>query len=78
MAGAERRLGRCRTCTRPAGGRTICIALGGGSARGFAHIAVLQALDEAKVPVRVVAGTRRARWWVRSTSPAFRLGRCRR
>ena len=29
----------------------------GGSARGFAHIGVLQALDEAKVPVSVVAGT---------------------
>ena len=42
---------------RPAGGKTIGIALGGGSARGFAHIGVLQALDEAKIPVQVVAGT---------------------
>lgn len=39
------------------GGKTIGIALGGGSARGFAHIGVLQALDEAKVPIGVVAGT---------------------
>lgn len=37
--------------------RRIGLALGGGSARGFAHIGVLQALDEAKVPVSVVAGT---------------------
>jgi NTE family protein len=43
--------------SRPAGTRTIGLALGGGSARGFAHIGVLQALDEAKIPVSVVAGT---------------------
>lgn len=42
---------------RPAGSRTVGLALGGGSARGFAHIGVLQALDEAKIPVQVVAGT---------------------
>ncbi len=41
----------------PAGGRVVGIALGGGSARGFAHIGVLQALDEAKIPIQVVAGT---------------------
>lgn len=43
--------------SRPSGQRVIGIALGGGSARGFAHIGVLQALDEAKVPIGVVAGT---------------------
>ena len=43
--------------SRPSGQRVIRIALGGGSARGFAHIGVLQALDEAKVPIGVVAGT---------------------
>lgn len=37
--------------------KTIGVALGGGSARGFAHIGVLQALDEADIPVDVVAGT---------------------
>ncbi|MGM9424573.1 patatin-like phospholipase family protein [Hydrogenophaga sp. MI9] len=42
---------------RPVAGKTIGIALGGGSARGFAHIGVLQALDEAKIPVSIVAGT---------------------
>lgn len=41
----------------PAANKVIGIALGGGSARGFAHIGVLQALDEAKVPISIVAGT---------------------
>lgn len=36
--------------------KTVGIALGSGSARGFAHIGVLQALDEAQVPVSIVAG----------------------
>lgn len=44
---------RLRTSAAP----TVGIALGGGSARGFAHIGVLQALEEAKVPISVVAGT---------------------
>lgn len=49
--------GKTRPEVRPAGGKTIGLALGGGSARGFAHIGVLQALDEAKIPVGIVAGT---------------------
>ena len=40
-----------------AAGGKIGIALGGGSARGFAHIGVLQALDEAGIPIHAVAGT---------------------
>lgn len=48
---------RAPAAARPAGARTVGLALGGGSARGFAHIGVLQALDEAKIPVQVVAGT---------------------
>lgn len=35
----------------------IALALGGGVARGWAHIGVLRALDEAKVPVSMIAGT---------------------
>ena len=38
-------------------GRAIGLALGGGGARGFAHIGVFRALRDAKVPVDVVAGT---------------------
>lgn len=49
--------GKPAAAARPAAGKTIGIALGGGSARGFAHIGVLQALDEAKIPVSIVAGT---------------------
>ena len=48
---------RAPAAARPAGARTVGLALGGGSARGFAHIGVLQALDDAKIPVQVVAGT---------------------
>jgi NTE family protein len=35
----------------------IGLALGGGGARGFAHIGILQWLDEHRVPVDVVGGT---------------------
>ena len=35
----------------------IGLALSGGSARGFAHVGVLQVLEEAGVPVDVIAGT---------------------
>lgn len=35
----------------------IALALGGGVAKGWAHIGVLRALDEYKVPIRMIAGT---------------------
>lgn len=35
----------------------IALALGGGAARGWAHIGVLRALDEAGVPIGMIAGT---------------------
>ncbi|MDH4390361.1 MAG: patatin-like phospholipase family protein [Aquabacterium sp.] len=35
----------------------IGLALGGGAARGFAHIGVIQVLEEAGIPVDLVAGT---------------------
>lgn len=41
---------------RPSGGG-IALALGGGAAKGWAHIGLLRAFDEAKVPVRMIAGT---------------------
>jgi NTE family protein len=37
--------------------RTIALALGGGAARGWAHIGVLRALDEIGVKVDMIAGT---------------------
>ncbi|MEL6966826.1 MAG: patatin-like phospholipase family protein [Pseudomonadota bacterium] len=35
----------------------IALALGGGAARGWSHIGVMRALDEAKIPVKMIAGT---------------------
>lgn len=37
--------------------RGIAVALGGGVARGWSHIGVLRALDEAHIPVKMIAGT---------------------
>ena len=37
-------------------GRAVGVVLGGGGARGFAHIGVLQALAEARVPVDLLGG----------------------
>ena len=38
-------------------GRAVGLVLGGGGARGFAHIGLLRALDEAGIPVDLVGGT---------------------
>ena len=35
----------------------IGLALGGGAARGWSHIGVLRALDEAHIPIKMIAGT---------------------
>ncbi len=35
----------------------VALALGGGAARGWAHIGVMRAFDEAEVPVSMIAGT---------------------
>jgi len=35
----------------------ICLALGGGAARGLAHLGVLKAFEDAKIPVHMIAGT---------------------
>lgn len=40
---------------KPRGG--IALALGGGAAKGWAHIGVLRAFEEAGIPVRMIAGT---------------------
>jgi NTE family protein len=38
-------------------GKKLGLALSGGAARGFAHVGVLQVLDEAGIPVACIAGT---------------------
>ncbi len=35
----------------------ICLALGGGAARGLAHLGVLKVFEEAKLPFHMIAGT---------------------
>lgn len=40
-----------------AAGPTIALALGGGGARGFAHVLMLEALEELGVAPRIIAGT---------------------
>jgi predicted acylesterase/phospholipase RssA len=35
----------------------IGLALGGGGARGIAHIGVLQALEEERIPIDIIVGT---------------------
>jgi NTE family protein len=42
---------------KPAKNTAISLALGGGCARGWAHIGVLRALDEAGIEVSMIAGT---------------------
>jgi len=39
------------------GKKRVGLALGGGAARGLAHIGVLQALEEADVPIDIITGT---------------------
>ena len=38
-------------------GDAVCLALGGGGARGFAHIGALRALHESGTPIDIVGGT---------------------
>lgn len=49
--------GDLRRLARFIAGRAICLVLAGGGARGFAHIGVLRALQEANVPFDYVGGT---------------------
>lgn len=52
MATASRRL-----AGKPKSGQTLALALGGGGARGLAHVVVLEALDEMGVRPALIAGT---------------------
>jgi predicted acylesterase/phospholipase RssA/CRP-like cAMP-binding protein len=42
---------------RSLAGRTVAVVLGGGGARGLAHVGVLRALDEAGIPIDLIGGT---------------------
>ncbi|CAM9763602.1 unnamed protein product, partial [Chrysoparadoxa australica] len=45
------RLGRCLT------GKAVGLVLGGGGARGMAHLGVIRCLEEEKIPIDMLAGT---------------------
>lgn len=47
------RLPARRSAARP----RIALALGGGAARGFAHVGVIRALEQEKIPIDMIAGT---------------------
>ncbi len=49
--------GDLRRLARILSGNAVGLVLGGGGARGFAHLGVLQALEELDVPVDMVGGT---------------------
>jgi predicted acylesterase/phospholipase RssA len=38
-------------------GRTVGVVLGGGGARGLAHVGMLRAMDEAGIPIDLIGGT---------------------
>jgi len=42
---------------RMVSGRGVCLVLGGGGARGFAHVGLIRALQEKGIPIDAVAGT---------------------
>ena len=44
----------------------IGLALGGGFARGIAHVGVLKVLEEEGIPVRMIAAESRSRNWKKS------------
>lgn len=53
----SRRPSRSATSERIAGGPTVAVALGGGGARGLAHIVVLEVLDELGITPCAIVGT---------------------
>lgn len=46
----------CRRLARALLGRTVGLALGGGGALGFAHVGLIRALEEAKIPIDYISG----------------------
>ena len=52
-----RELSRKPEVSGPTKTPTIGVALGGGFARGIAHVGVLKVLEEEGIPVRIIAGT---------------------
>ena len=53
----SRELGKTLTVEEPRRTPRIGLALGGGFARGIAHVGVLKVLEEARIPIHIVTGT---------------------
>ncbi len=50
----------CQTATlqtKSKGAPTIALVLGGGSAKGFAHVGVIRVLEQEKIPIKLIVGT---------------------
>jgi NTE family protein len=53
-------LGSCATVSPPKehkGPPRIALVLGGGAARGFAHVGVIRVLEQEKIPINLIVGT---------------------
>lgn len=48
---------RSRLQGRPKGSPRVALVLGGGGARGFAHVGVIRILEQEKIPIDMVVGT---------------------
>jgi NTE family protein len=48
---------RARTVSASAKGAGIALALGGGFSRGFAHLGVLEVLEQERIPMSLIVGT---------------------
>src|SRR5260221_10058167 len=57
FAGVARALDAVESPRDPSLRPRICVVLSGGGARGIAHIGVLKALEDLKVPIDCIAGT---------------------
>ena len=50
----------CTTAPKPREGKgppKIALVLGGGAARGFAHVGVIRVLEQEKIPIQLIVGT---------------------
>lgn len=62
-AGAQHRVARdlpaeqMARLARMVSGRAVCLVLGGGGARGFAHLGLIRAMQEKGIPIDAVGGT---------------------
>ena len=49
--------GKIEPKPEPKKGTKNCLVLGGGSAKGFAHVGVIRILEQEKIPIHMIVGT---------------------